>query len=563
MRPGTRVLAACCLLLLAGLLSTPSYAGAAGERLTVPTVPATVADVSSLACPTASLCVGVANPSGSPSSIIVGTGDRSAWSVTELPHPSGTDAFAARLICPSASLCVAWGTAGAATLWVSTDPASGVWKREVLGSYPNDGIVQSVTCPATPFCVATSDAFANGQSLGATAWVTSDVVGGTWSGTPLEAGYAAGPVDCLGYLCIATGQSQVGDGYPVVDSLWSTPDVRSGSWTRTDPSAGFYDVAALTAPHCVTATFCTINGWAASADGATIYEKRGYFTSTAPTTGAWDWHALGPFYDRNTGPLMCAAVGECLLYDGNDVYADPDPTNYDAIPPALGIQHVNYLNVQDMSCFDASTCQVWGSDSGQASAGPLMATKVWRGSPSGGAWSAGTLPLPAGHAGEVPEALSLACAGLECTAVGLVTDPSYPWPVTIAPVVWTAGADNVWHVVAAGTTPGTGGGGGGGGITKVVTKVARFGVGHSGGHVKVSGRLSAKQGCARKRTVKVIDKHGRTALKLVTDRRGRFASRLSPKVLARLGPKVWVKVPAKTRLPDVRCLATRSAKVPL
>jgi hypothetical protein len=163
---------------------------------------------------------------------------------------------------------------------------------------------------------------------------------------------------------------------------------------------------------------------------------------------------------------------------------------------------------------------------------------------------------------------TLACAGYTCTAVGLVTAPVYPFYATLAPVVWTAGPDGIWHVVAGGTTDTSGGGGGGGGgggtgVVKVTTNVSRFKVSHPGGHTKLAGRLSAKHGCVRKRHVKVMDKHGLAALTLTSDRYGRFASRLSPAVLARLGAKVWVKVPAKRRGTDIKCLATRSTKLPL
>ena len=407
MRPGARLLVACCLLLPVCSLSLPSDAASGGQIVQLPTVPEGVASVTDLTCPSAILCVGVSSPMAGGQAIAVGTGDRSTWSVTELPHPNGTDVLVAGLSCPTVGLCMAWGSAGAATVWVTTSPASGGWQRQVLGTYPNPGQVNDVDCGAT-LCVAVSDAWVNGESLGGFAWVSQDLLAGSWSSSPLDAAYRTFQLSCVEAMCVATGQSKT-DFY-VNASVWSTPDALAGTWTRTEPSAYPYDVDGLSAIHCLTASLCTANAVVATADGATIYARRGYFTSTSPTTGVWDWHIIQPYY-LGIGPLFCAQVGECLMYDGNNLWADPDPTDEDVQPTPVPIQHQNYLALRGFSCFDASTCQVWGSDSGGASAGPLMATRVWRGPASGaGAWSAAALPLPAGHGDQVPTAGDLACS---------------------------------------------------------------------------------------------------------------------------------------------------------
>jgi hypothetical protein len=547
-------------VLVAGSLAPPSY-GARTDRLAgLPAVPEGVASITDLTCPSPTLCVGVSSPSSGDQAVAVGTGDRTTWSLSELPHPAGTDVLVVGLRCPTAGLCLAWGSAGAATVWVTTSPAAGGWQRQVLGSYPNPGQVNDVDCGAT-LCVAVSDSWVNGEPLGGSAWVSTDLLGGSWSSSPLDAVYRIFQLSCVDAMCVAEGQAK--PEFNVTAALWSTSDALTGTWTRTEPSAYPYDVDGLSAIHCLTASLCIVNAVVATADGAFIYAKRGYFTSTVPTTGVWDWHQIPPYY-LGIGPLFCAQVGECLMYDGNNVWADPDPTDEDVQPVSVPIEHQNYLALRGFSCFDASTCQVWGSDSGAATAGPLMATRVWRGPASGaGAWSAAALPPPAGHSGEVPVAGDLACSGLTCTAVGVLSSASYPYQVTLAPIVWTAGADGVWHVVAAGSDDtGGGGGGGGSGVTKVTTAVSRLGVQRKENGPRLVGKLASKQGCARERIVKVIDRHGRTATKLTTNRRGRFKVHLTHALLQRIGPKVWVKVPKRKRGAALVCLGTRSAKVP-
>ena len=228
------------------------------------------------------------------------------------------------------------------------------------------------------------------------------------------------------------------------------------------------------------------------------------------------------------------------------------------------IERQNSLALHGFSCFDASTCQVWGSDSGGASAGPLMATRVWRGPASGaGAWSAAALPPPTGHSGDVPITADLRLLrphlhGGRSARLGRVTHIRSPSPPSCGPRAPTA-----WHIVAAGSDDtGGGAGGGGSGVTRVATAVSRMGVLQKANGPHLIGKISGKQGCARGRTVKVIDRHGRTATRRPDEnRRGRFGVHLTPALLQRLGPKVWVKVPKRKRGTALVCLGTRLAKV--
>lgn len=512
-------------------------------------------EVRGLTCQTENLCLAVGFD-GEEDVVVVGTGARDSWTVGHLPHPAGETVFLTGLACSSATLCYAWGNAGAATIWVTTAPASGPWQRHVLGTYPDPGTVESVTCPSTGLCIAATDAIVNGEAHGGAAWVTQDIAGDSWAASPLDALHAVGNVDCAGFMCVIEGQYEDETGY-VQASLWSTADVRSGVWSRTQPSVPYDDLDTFRQVQCLSASLCVVNAVAASEYGDTIYEYPGYFTSTTPATGPWDWHRVDTD-GAAIGPLTCRAVGECLVFDFSGVSVEPDPT--DDVPPVLvGIQHENALNLHGLFCLDASTCLAWGSDSGGASAGASIATRVWRGSSSGGAWSGAVLPLPAGDTTDVPVAESLACAGLTCTAVGAVIDSLSPPSLVVGPVVWTAAADGVWHLVAAGSSAGSGGGGS---VTKVASTVSIH-LKSNASPPRLKGKVSAPHGCQKSRRVQLVGRFGVPAATVKSATDGRYSVRLTRNVRSHLGSRVWVKVTERWRGTDIRCLAARSSRIRL
>lgn len=546
-------------LLLAGMpspapaepSSPPPTSGTTAPDL--PTLPADFVDFTGMTCPSTTLCVGMAFPNDS--AIAVGTGDRTTWTVTPLPRPAGADLFLFGVACTTPSFCYAWGEAGSPTVWFSTDPASGVWQRQAIAT-STDNHMGTMTCPTTTLCVAATAPDQNGTDPGS-AWVTQNPLGGsaTWASSPLDSVYRAGTIACSGVMCVLSGQSRTN---AVNASIWSADDARAGGWTRVDPVAPSGGVDGLRRVQCLSTAFCAINALVTSGDGAIIYLHMGYFVSTAPTTGTWEWHEFSADAYAAVGPLYCGAPGECLVYGNDGLFADPDPT--DSVAPApVELAHQYPLNLKGITCFDASTCQVWGSDSGAASAGILYSTRVWRGSPSGGAWSGIVLPLPAGHAGEVPEAYELSCSSASaCTAVGAITSPDYPFRATIAPVVWTSGADGVWHVVAAGS--GSDGGGGSGSVTKVATSTS-ISVKRSVTPHRLKGKVSARHGCQKARRVQVIGKLGKPVIGVRTDFRGRWSVPLTKAVRRHLDQRVRVKVKEKWRGATVRCLAARSARI--
>jgi hypothetical protein len=558
-RRGWPLLLVC--LLLAGMhlsASAEALSTHSASRTTardVATLPADFQELSSLTCPSAGLCVGLAFPNDYV--FAVGTGDRTTWTLTPVPRPAGVDLYVFGVACTTPSFCYAWGEAGSPTVWFSTDPASGVWQRQVIAA-STDNHMGLMTCPTTTLCVAGTAPDQNGTDPGA-AWFTQNPLGGsaTWTSSPLDSIYRAGPIDCSGVMCVITGQSRT---YSVNASLWATNDVRAGGWTRVDPVSPSGGVDGLRRVQCLSTAFCAVNALVTSGDGASVFLHMGYFVSTAPTSGVWDWHEFSADAYSSVGPLYCKAVGECLAYGYEDLFTDPDPTDSVAAVP-VQIAHQYPLNLKGITCFDANTCQVWGSDSGAASAGVLYTTRVWRGSPSGGAWTGTALPLPAGHPGEVPEAYELSCSSASsCTAVGAVTSPDYPFYATIAPVVWTSGADGIWHVMAAGYGSGNGGGGGQGSVTKVATSTS-IGVKRSVTPHRLKGKVTALHGCQKARRVKVIGKLGAPVVRVKSDLHGRWSVPLTKKVRSHLGRRVRVKISEKWRGTTIRCLAASSARI--
>ena len=109
-------------------------------------------------------------------------------------------------------------------------------------------------------------------------------------------------------------------------------------------------------------------------------------------------------------------------------------------PTPVPIQHQNYLALRGFSCFDASTCQVWGSDSGGASAGPLMATRVSPGSGIGcRRLVRGRAPAAGGSRRSGPDRGGPRLLRPHLHGGRRAAElASYPFEVTLAPVVWTA-----------------------------------------------------------------------------------------------------------------------------
>ncbi len=273
-----------------------------------------------------------------------------------------------------------------------------------------------------------------------------------------------------------------------------------------------------------------------------------------PTPDAWIWHqGEGSPYER--GPLACLSVAVCLSWDGiRTMGSAPDPTDWEP-PTPLDLPGDHYLRLGDFDCFAADHCYAWGRDSGQATLGPLLRTRLWRGSVLGGAWSVSPLPDVPGHEGRIPQA-QVSCNAASCTAVGRLVNPELSWD-SLGPLVWVAATGQPWRLTAASRAvlpdlPGD--------PSLVRSRVSLAVTSVAGRAVRLVGRVRATDGCARGRTVSLIGRGGATAARVTSRGTGRYAIRLTPRVRARLGVRTRVVVAKKQRA-EVTCLRARSRAV--
>ena len=504
-----------------------------------------------LICPSASFCIGTAaiDNDAQDSAITTSTGAREKWTVVELPHPIGQQVVTSDLRCLSVSFCYAWGRAGPDTLWWSPSPATGQWKKH---AFPSNVIVRSVSCPSTTTCVAATG-FKGGVSGGA-AWVSDDLATDAWSSTTLDKVKDLSDIDCATTsLCVISGR--VPDQVENRTSIWSSANVRIGEWTRVTPVIDGSPVPQSVADvECPSATTCIVNGDAAQffAGGSTRYW--GYYASSAPATGGWEWHQFDPSGDPEA--MHCRAVTSCLAWTDHMGF-DADPVDHVVATP-VELPSNFAINMRDYSCISADRCFAWGADAGRATKGPLAATHVWMGG-SSGTWSNEALPNPAGYADKdqhIAMASGVDCTDSNCTAVGYLDGNDPPYTPVAGNLVWTKEGTGPWKIVAAdrqlvGAT-----------LVRVKTGVS-VSVRHLRGHARIVGRVTGGHGCAPDRLVLLVGHNGKTAARVTTGSTGHYSTRLTKALRSKMGSEFRAGAPRKRIGASVVCLAGQSSHVRL
>lgn len=529
---------------------------AAQRAADLATFPAEVHSVGNLECPSAAVCVGTAYTRDDEEVLVRGTNGSTTWDVTRPPAAAGQETTILGLDCVSDAFCYAWGQTTAPTVWWTTNPAQGGWQAKVFDA---GAFIDTMTCNAPAICVVATTTGSEVTESTGLAWFTADINAGAWTAQPMNEAYRIFSLTCPSTsVCVATGQ---GESYPgsgrVAPTIWSTADAATGGWVETQPGIdGTPTPSNIKSMQCFGVSLCIANGQGLYSSGLLDQFYSGYWVSTAPTTGEWLWHYdVGSPFER--GPLSCASATICLSWDGVTMSSDPTPTDYEpGTPLALPIE--NGANLGDFDCLDADHCFAWGSDSGSASLGPLLNTRLWRGSSLGGAWSVAPLPTLPGYAERVPRG-NVACNLNGCTAVGgLYTQDFYDM---VGPVVWVTNPDGSWRVVAAppevtgDDEPGDGAGG-----AKVSTKVALKAKSRRGKPDLLVGRLTADRGCASSRTVTLVGKSGKSAKGTRSTHQGRFTIVLTNRVLAKLDRKARVGV-VRMEKGQITCLAAKSKRV--
>jgi PQQ-like domain len=306
--------------------------------------------LAAIACPSSSLCTAIddagrilttTNPSA------VGA----AWTAATVPilkngqayDPRAAFTFGYQIACATSRLCLASATslAGRIQFWnlaASTDPAGGgaTWSQtSSVGQAPED-----ISCPAVTLCV--------GAQQGGIMFSTHPTAGiGMWTSTVFAAqGFEfVDSVSCpTPSLCVASDS-----GGNVATS--TDPTGGSQAWTLTHvDSAQPIDApylghqAAITAVACPTTRLCV-----AVDNGGNV------LSSTNPTAGARAWKLAHLRFATQLYDLACPSVSLCVATDRQgDVVSSVDPTGGAG---AWALTHIDEgNNLTSVSCPTAALC---------------------------------------------------------------------------------------------------------------------------------------------------------------------------------------------------------------
>jgi photosystem II stability/assembly factor-like uncharacterized protein len=255
--------------------------------------------VSSLDCPTVSVCFAAASASVPNTSRYVGqvlasTDGGTTWSLNR-----GADVKPlgfGRLSCPTPSACLAVGhTRSGPTALVTTDSGA-TWQQ--LATPPGTSDLSDVACPLTPSCVLL--ATPTGSRFATLAVTTADMGASYQAHNLPPAGYGYLDLDCFELTCMAVGSNENYHGVIAA----STDD--GSSWAHQLVPAG---ATRLQEVSCGSATSCAItgnnnNGTGNGGEiiGTTNAGERWTVFAIPPTAGSWP-------------PAIACAGASCLASD--------------------------------------------------------------------------------------------------------------------------------------------------------------------------------------------------------------------------------------------------------
>ena len=309
--------------------------------------------LSSVSCPSASLCVGV----GGAEEIVTSTdptGGASRWSPVHLDGFNELQGVS----CVSASLCVAVDNQG--DVLASTDPTGGAsrWSITHLEGLPAGSRsllgLSCVSGGSGPLCAALDSA---GDVV-----TSTDPTGGSGSWTLSD---VDGESHMTGISCPSAELCVAGDSAGNV--LTSTDPTGAGSWTVT-----VVDVHAIRSVSCSTESLCVAIDAAGNA-----------LTTTEPTMGksAWSVAHIDPAEDLRS--VFCT-TGLCMALGGHgDALSTGDPTTG---PAGWLTAHVDGANpvLLSVACPSAEFCAaVDNDDDAISSTNPSGGETAWNTRPLG------------------------------------------------------------------------------------------------------------------------------------------------------------------------------------
>ncbi|MDQ2759969.1 MAG: hypothetical protein M3Y17_05920 [Actinomycetota bacterium] len=202
--------------------------------------------VTALACPSASLCVGI-DPygriiSGDPSSGTAGSASASVIPADEDRTGGGSPSYPTAISCPTIRFCVAVDNAG--NVATSSDPTAGAgaWRLAHISSTA----LYNVSCPSVRLCVVTASRYLPNSTtvIGAELLSSTNPGAGAATWSVADSNPGVGPVSCAtDNLCVSLG----------VDQVFSSrdPGRPHGTWRKV--SFQGLDLVGLS---CPTARFC-------------------------------------------------------------------------------------------------------------------------------------------------------------------------------------------------------------------------------------------------------------------------------------------------------------------
>jgi hypothetical protein len=203
----------------------------------------TYASITTLSCPDAGLCAGMAFDNATDhTSYLTSTnpaGGSAAWTV------DGKPSFTAHgLACPSTTLCVGVGGAAIATTMTPTNGSS--WAPATVDSAAGASLLD-VACPSTALCVAVDD---QGNIL----TTTSPTSPSSWNSTAADPGHPLESVACASAnLCVALDDRG--------SVATSTDPATPGSWTVAAVDSGidvFGQPLRIDAASCPSTQLCEL-----------------------------------------------------------------------------------------------------------------------------------------------------------------------------------------------------------------------------------------------------------------------------------------------------------------
>ncbi|MHB8318667.1 MAG: RHS repeat-associated core domain-containing protein [Acidimicrobiales bacterium] len=286
-----------------------------GSGFSVGTGFSSLQDLTSLSCPSTSVCFGVASTTSTSSAgVFTSSNGGESWSSETLPSGVGT---LTSISCATTTNCVATGTGSSQIDPIAIYTTDGVnWSLQDLTAVSQLEELLSVTCVTTSSCVAVGGDTSGNADIVTATWSTSS---NTWNWTSQIGGVPnlgtlepLTSVSCSGSNCVATGGTTSSTG-----AILSNTTSGFGSW-NTDALPG--SVGPLSGASCPTSTECSVVGETSTAGVPAILST----TTLSNSSPTWSAQSAPVNTDPSTNtsdPAMNASLSAISCDTSTTCYA--------------------------------------------------------------------------------------------------------------------------------------------------------------------------------------------------------------------------------------------------